>query len=195
MLKKISKKDWQYLIPFLACALCFIATDFLGILEKSNFAYWSGGLVSEPYRIITSHFIHGDVKHLLANTFGIIIARYCLTELGVRNSFLFLLLIILLIPIQTLIFWLTDMFIFKNPLSLAIGFSGILYGVDAFILLASTYGKNEFMHLDIGLKKNHQIRETIFTLTCIGFFWSLLPGVSMIGHLTGFFAGAFLFLL
>jgi len=60
MLEKISKDDWQYFVPFLACSICFFATDFLGIIDKSSIAYWSGRLFYEPYRIITSHFFHGD---------------------------------------------------------------------------------------------------------------------------------------
>ncbi len=182
---RVSKDDWQYLLPFLACSICFVATDLFGIIEKTKFAYWSGGLLVEPYRIITTHFIHGDAKHLLANTFGIVVARYCL----------FLLIVGLLIPLQTLIFWFLDIFFFRNPMSFAIGFSGILYGVDAFILLASIYEKQRFIGLKIDLKKNQQIRQTIIVLTGIGIACSLLPGISLLGHLAGFIAGVLLFLL
>jgi len=64
MLEKISKDDWQYFVPFLACTICFFATDFLGIIDKTSIAYWSGRLLYEPYRIITSHLFHGDFNHL-----------------------------------------------------------------------------------------------------------------------------------
>ena len=82
-----------------------------------------------------------------------------------------------------------------DEMSLAIGFSGILYGVDVFILLASIYGKQCFLGLDIGLRKDQQIRQVMMVLTGIGIIWSLLPGISLLGHLTGFIAGALLFLL
>jgi len=192
---KISKDDWQYIVPFLACSICFVATDILGLIEKSRFAYWSGGLIVEPYRIITSHFIHGDAKHFLANTFGMVVARYCLKGLRLKSYSFFLLLVVLLIPLQTLIFWFVDIFFFRNSMSLAVGFSGILYGVDAFILLASIYGKNNFVGLKIDLRKNLEIRETIIFLTVIGIASSLLPGISLPGHFAGFIAGALLFLL
>ncbi len=149
----------------------------------------------EPYRIITTHFMHGDTQHLLANTFGIVVARYCLKGLRLKGNSFFLLLVSLLIPCQTLIFWFVDIFFFKNPMSLAIGFSGILYGVDVFILLASIYGKQRFIGLEIGLRKDQQIRQTMMVLTGIGIIWSLLPGISLLGHLAGFIAGALLFLL
>ena len=192
---KVSKDDWQYLLPFLACSICFVATDLFGIIEKTKFAYWSGVLLVEPYRIITTHFIHGDAKHLLANTFGIVVARYCLKSLKLKGNSFFLLIVSLLIPLQTLIFWFLDIFFFRNPMSFAIGFSGILYGVDAFILLASIYEKQRFIGLKIDLKKNQQIRQTMILLMGIGIAWSLLPGISLLGHLAGLIAGVLIFLL
>ena len=80
-------------------------------------------------------------------------------------------------------------------MSIAVGFSGILYGVDAFILLSSIYEKNRFVGLDIGLRKDQQIPQTMIVLTTIGIAWSFLPDISLLGHLTGFMAGALLFLL
>ena len=192
---KVAKDDWQYLLPFLACAICFIATDVFGIVEKTRFAYWSGGLLFEPYRIFTSHFLHGDAKHFLANTFGIVVARYCLKALKLKSNSFFLLLVGLLIPIQTLVFWVFDIFLFKNPMSLAIGFSGVLYGANAFILLASIYGKQHFAGMNIGLKKDQQTVKTMLLLTSVGIIWSLLPGISLLGHLAGFISGTLLFLV
>ena len=80
-------------------------------------------------------------------------------------------------------------------MSLAVGFSGILYGVNAFVLLASTYGKEYFLNCEISLKKNHQIRQMMLVITCLGIGWSFSPGISLIGHLSGFLAGVFLFFL
>ena len=90
MIEKISKDDWQYFVPFFACTICFIATDFLGIIDKTYIAYWSGRLFYEPYRLITSHFFHGDLNHLLANVSGIIVARYFLKSLGLKSDYFFL---------------------------------------------------------------------------------------------------------
>ena len=191
---KISKDDWQFLLPFLVCLICFIATDIFGIIQKAKFAYWSSRLLEEPFRIITTHFIHSDAKHLLGNTFGLIVARYFLKSLNLKGNLFFLLLVGLLIPLQTLIFWFIDIFFFKNPMSIAVGFSGILYGVYAFILLSSIYGKQSFVCLRIDLRKDQQIRQAMIALTGIGIAWSLLPRISLIGHLSGFIAGAVLFL-
>ena len=192
---KIANDDWQYLLPFLICLMFFIITDIFRFVDKTSLAYWSGALINEPHRIITSHFIHGNENHLLLNTFGIVFARFCLKSLKLNNNYFFLLLISLLIPLQTIIFWLSDMLIFHNLMSLAIGFSGIIYGLNAFILLASLYGKREFIGFPIVLEKNRQVHQAVLTLTVIGFIWSLLPGISLNGHLSGFIAGSILFLL
>ena len=192
---KVSKNDWQYLLPFITFSICFIATDIFESIEKTRFAYWSGGLLVEPYRIITSHFIHSNAKHLLANTFGIIIARYCLKALKLKSDSFFLLIVGLLIPLQTFIFWLIDIFLFNNPISFAVGFSGILYGVDAFILLSSIFGKKHFIGLNIDIRKDQQIRQTMIVLISIGITWSLFPSISLIGHLAGLIAGTLMFFL
>ena len=193
MLEKISKDDWQYFAPSLACAICFIATDFLEVIDKPSIAYWSGRLFSEPYRIITSHFFHGDINHLLANISGIIVARYFLKSLGLQSDYFFVTFIVLIIPLQSLLCWCVDILVFKNPMSLAIGFSGVLFGVDAFILMATIYGKKRFIFIGCELKKDPRLLKSISVLTCIGIVWSYLPGISLLGHMSGLLAGFLLF--
>ena len=195
MFYKVPKDDWQYLVPFLLCVVSYAASDFLQAFEKTDFAYWSGGLLAQPYRAVTTHFIHVDAKHLLANSSGIVVARFCLKGLLLRENYFFLLLVALLIPLQTFIFWFVDIFLLRNPISLAVGFSGILFGVNAFLLLASIYGKPRFIGFNIDLKKNQQIRQVMVVLTVISGLWSVLPGVSLLGHFSGFIAGSLLFLL
>ena len=193
MLNKLPKDDWQYLLPFLACTICFISTEFLGILDKTSFAYWSGRLLFEPYRIITSHFFHGDVNHLLANTSGIIVVRYFLKALRLRNNYFFIVFIFLVIPLQTFILWCMDILIFGNSMSLVIGFSGILFGMDAFILMTTIYGKQRFFLLKCNLEKDLRFFKSICFLTGIGIIWSFLPGISLLGHISGLLAGFLLY--
>ena len=192
---KIPKNDFQFLIPFLVCLICFAVTEFFENIDKINFAYWSGGLFSQPYRIITTHFIHSNINHLLANAFGIVVARFCLKSLSLKSDSFFLLLVSLLIPIQSLILGIIDIYLFKNPMSIAIGFSGIIYGVNGFILLTSIYGKKHFLGLNINLKKEKNVRQIMIVLIILGICWSLFPNISLLGHLSGLISGAFLFLL
>ena len=195
MLNKVSKDDWQYCLPFLVCTICFIATDFLGILEKTSFAYWSGRLLAEPYRIITSHFFHGNINHLLANISGIIVARYFLKALKLRSNYFLIVFIALLIPLQTFLCWFVDIYVYGNPMSLAIGFSGILFGVDAFILMTTIFGKKSFLFIECDMNKSSKLSKSISLLTGIGIIWSFFPGISLLGHMSGFLSGILLFWL
>ena len=195
MLKKISNDDWQYLIPISVCVSCFIATDFLELFDKTSVAYWSGRLFFEPYRVITSHFFHGDANHLLANISGIIVSRYFLKALGLRNNYFFLTLTALLIPLQSSVSWVIDIFFYRNPMALTIGFSGILYGVNAFLLLSAIYGKGNFVFLNCSLSRDLRSLKSLGIITLVGIVWSFLPGISFIGHLSGFISGLMLFFL
>ena len=193
MLEKVSKDDWQYFAPFLICFGCFFATDVLGIIDKTSIAYWSGRLLYEPYRIFTSHFFHGDFNHLLANISGIIVARYFLKSLRLESDFFFLAFIALIIPLQTFISWCIDMFVYRNPMSLAIGFSGVLFGIDAFILMTTIFGKKNFLFISCKLRKNPRLLKSISVLTGIGIILSFMPGISLTGHMSGLLSGFLLF--
>lgn len=191
----VAPTDWQYLIPAVLIIFVFVFSDLIPVFPKGDFAYWSGGLLLQPYRAITMHLFHANFGHLLSNVGGIIISRYFFLQLGLRSKLLFLLLVLLLMPLQAILKWLFDIFVVSNLSSFAIGFSGIAFGVDAFILMASTYGKARFLGLDLGLSSNPQVRQTCLVFTVIGVVYSLLPGVDFVGHLVGFLAGLILFLL
>tara|TARA_Y100001978_G_scaffold167405_1_gene155492 strand:- start:218 stop:805 length:588 start_codon:yes stop_codon:yes gene_type:complete len=195
MLERISKDDWQYFAPFLACFGCFLATDVLGIVDKTSIAYWSGRLLYEPHRIITSHFFHINFNHLLANISGIIVARYFLKSLRLESNFFFLAFIAFTMPLQTFISWCIDTFVYGNPMSLAIGFSGVLFGLDAFILMTTIFGKKNFLFIRCKLRKNQRLLKSISVLTGVGIIWSFMPGISLIGHISGLLSGFILFLV
>ena len=195
MIEKVSKDDWQYLAPFLACIICFISTDILGIIDKISVAYWSGRLLVEPHRIFTAHFFHGDINHLLANISGIIVARYFLKALRLKSHYFFVSIIFIMIPLQSFIFWYVDNFVYGNSMSLAIGLSGILFGIDAFILMTTIYGKKRFIFLKLEMKKNLKLFKSIALITGLGIVFSFLPGISLLGHMSGLVDGFLLFWL
>ncbi len=80
-------------------------------------------------------------------------------------------------------------------MSLSIGFSGILFGVDAFILLTTMYGKKRFVFIKCEMKKDRKLFKSICLLTGIGIISSFLPGISFLGHMSGLIAGGLLFWL
>ncbi len=193
MFYKISKNDYQFIIPALLIFSFFLFTHILPVFNKSELAYFSGAFFQEPHRIFTTHFTHADFSHLLSNLGGIIFIRYFLKELKLKSNIFFLLFIILASSLLITLQWASDIYIFTNPFSFLIGFSGIVYASLAFILISSSYGKDRFLALYIGLLPDAKVQKASWVILGIGFLWSLLPGISFSGHFYGFCAGIILF--
>jgi len=192
--KKIYKEA-QFLIPAFLCIISFVIINFKRLFLVSDLSYWSGFIIEQPYRILSYSFVHADFNHLLSNLFGIILVRYCLINLNFKNIFLFLYLIIFLIPIQTIYLLIIDKFLFYNPNHLLIGFSGIIFGSFSFILLSSLYGKEYILNIFIGLKKNYEINRLMTLYLSLGIVYSFLPRVSLSGHIAGILSGLVIFIL
>ena len=84
---------------------------------------------------------------------------------------------------------------FHDPNHFLIGFSGIIFGAFSFILLSSIYGKQYIFKISIGLKKNYEIKKLMIIFLSLGILYSLLPGISLSGHLAGILSGFFIFFL
>ncbi len=195
----ISKYDWQYNVIGFFLISIFIFTDLIGVLDKKYFYFVPKLISDQPHRIFTSILIHTDLNHLLNNLGGIIITRYFLIRLGVESRFFYLKFILISSFLNFFIIWVSEriLFYFFNiyPNYVALGFSGIIYALFGFILLTSFYGKSYFLGKKIGLKSNDEVQKMTKTICLIGLIFSFLPGVSLLGHLSGFIAGLFLFLI
>ncbi len=192
---KIINKEAQFIIPSFLCFLLFIIINIKNSLLVSDLSYWSNYLINQPYRILSYSFIHKDFNHLLSNLFGIVVVRYCFINLNLKNTYLFLYLIILLIPIQTFYLFIVDNYLFYNPNHLLVGFSGIIFGTFSFILLSSIYGKEYILNIFIGLKKNNEIYRLMTVFLSLGIVYSLLPSISLSGHIAGILSGFIIFIL
>ena len=195
----ISKYDWQYIVSASVLILVFIFTDLIKVFDK-EFLYFVPRLISEqPYRIFTSILVHADLNHLLSNLGGIIITRYFLMRLGIESRFFFLKFILICSFLSFFIIWIYEKILsyFFNvyPNYAALGFSGIIYALFGFLLLTSFYGKSYFLGKKIGLKSNYEVQKMSKTICLIGLIFSFLPGVSLLGHLSGFISGCLLFLI
>ena len=186
--------DYQYLLISSALMAIWLMTDIFGLIEKNNWVFWSKIMQYEPHRFFTCTIIHADAKHLLLNLGGIVVARAIFKRLGMRNNYLFLLLTIFLIPSSTLLMWIWERVV-VNRNSAALGFSGVIYGIDAFLLLCGIYGKNRFFGIPLNIYKNYQVQQSMIVLTIIGQIWNFSGGVSIVGHNSGFVAGIILFLI
>ena len=195
----ISKYDWQYLATGFFLILFFIFTDLIGVIDKEYFYFVPRLISDQPYRIFTSILTHGDLNHLLSNLGGIIITRYFLMRIGIESKFFYLKFIFICSFINFLIIWVYEKilsyFLNSYPNYAALGFSGIIYALFGFLLLTSFYGKKYFLCKEIGLKSNYEVQKMSKTICLIGLIFSFLPGVSLLGHLSGFISGCFLFLI
>jgi len=195
----LSKYDWQYLITGFFLILVFIFTDLIRVIDKKYFYFVPRLISDQPYRIFTSILVHADLNHLLSNLGGIIITRYFLMRLGIQSRFFYLKFILICSFLNFFIIWVYEKILsyFFNVYVnyAALGFSGIIYALFGFLLLSSFYGKNSFLGKKISLKSNFEIQKMSKTICIIGLIFSFLPGVSLLGHISGFFAGCFLFLI
>jgi len=191
----INPIDYQYIIISFTLAAIWIASDLLALIDKNYWMSWSGMMTNQPHRFLTSALVHMDVMHLIMNLGGIIIARAIFMQIGMRCNYLFILLTALLIPLSSALQWVWEIMIVSNPDSATLGFSGVVYGIDAFLLLATIKGKDKFLAIPINLKQNFQAKQTMITLTVLGQVWNIIGGVSVVAHQAGLIAGLFLFLL
>ena len=195
----ISKYDWQYVVIAFVLILVFSFTDLIKVFDK-EILYFVPKLISDqPYRIFTSILVHADSNHLLSNLGGVIIIRYFLMRLGIESRLFFLKFILICSLLNFFIIWVYEKilsyFFDIYPNYAALGFSGIIYALFGFLLLTSIYGKNYFLGKKISLKSNYEVQKMLKTICFIGLIFSFLPGVSLLGHISGFVAGCFLFLI
>ena len=195
----ISKYDWQYLVTGFFLISVFIFTDLIGVIDKEYFYFVPRLISDQPYRIFTSILTHADLNHLLSNLGGIIITRYFLMRLGIKSKFFYLKFILICSFLNFFIIWVYEKILlyFLNfyPNYAALGFSGIIYALFGFLLLTSFYGKKYFLGKEIGFQSNYEVQKMSKTICLIGLIFSFVPGISLLGHLSGFIAGCFLFLI
>jgi len=195
----ITKNDWQFIVSGFLLILFFIFTDLIGVLDKEFFYFVPRLISDQPYRIFTSTLIHSDLNHLLSNLGGIIITRYFLMRLGIQSKYFYLKFIVICSFLNFFIIWVYEKILsyFFNvyPNYAALGFSGIIYALFGFLLLTSFYGKSYFLGKKIGLRSNYEVQKMSRTICLIGLIFSFLPGVSLLGHISGFVSGCLLFLI
>ena len=168
----INPIDYQYIAIACALIVIWIASDSLGLINKNDWMSWSGMMIYQPHRFFTSALVHMDGRHLLMNLGGIVVARAIFMQLGMRSKYLFALLVATLMPL-----------------------SSVVYGIDAFLLLAAIKGKDKFLKMPIYLAKNYQAQQTMIVLTALGQVWNFMGGVSVVGHQSGLVAGLLLFFI
>tara|TARA_Y100001978_G_scaffold198783_1_gene211811 strand:+ start:248 stop:853 length:606 start_codon:yes stop_codon:yes gene_type:complete len=195
----IGQYDLQFIVSASILISVFIFTDLIKAIDK-EFLFFVPRLISDqPHRIFTSILIHADLNHLLSNLGGIIISRYFLIRLGIQSRFFYLKFIFICSFLNFFIIWVYERilsYFFNIYLNYAsLGFSGIIYASFGFLLLTSFYGKSYFLGNKIGLRSNYEIQKMSKTICFIGLIFSLMPRVSLLGHISGFVAGCLLYFI
>ncbi len=125
--------------------------------------------------------------------------RYFLIRLGIKSKLFYLKFTLICSLLNFFIIWFSEKilsFLFNIQHNYAaLGFSGIIYALLVFLLLNSFYGKSYFIASRIGFKSNYQIQRILKTFCFIALIFPFLPGVILLGHISGFITGCFLFLI
>ena len=192
---KSMKREIQFILPILLSLFFFLIVNLLDIFDISHLAYWSQKILQEPLRILTYSFVHIDFNHLLSNIFGISILRYCMVSLNSRNDNLFLLLILFILPCQSIYLYLVDNYFLYQYNNLLVGLSGVIYGSYSFLMMSAFFGKENLFNNFIGLRRNISVFKFLSFLLSFGMIYSLLPGISFNGHFGGIISGLIIFYL
>jgi len=88
-------------------------------------------LASEPWRLITSHFIHGGVAHFFSNLVGLLFFGTILEQAGVEKKMIVLgiLFTIFSTSLFTVYSQIFRYAVFSGGIPLVVGFSGVVYGL------------------------------------------------------------------
>jgi len=114
----------------LLCVFFFIFQSVLGPEFTEVGVLYSGDLFSEPWRIFTSMFLHGDFNHLLFNMFALFIFGNALERRIGGGLFL-------LIYLVSGVIGGAGFMMFSGPYEGALGASGAIFGVfGALVIIA-----------------------------------------------------------
>lgn len=124
------------------------------------------------YRLLTSGFLHIDFFHLFMNMYALyIVGPGIERKYGSKNM--------LLTMIASIIMGNVFVYLLQGN-TIALGISGGIYGLLGLIVI------NAFSS---GLVNQPEYRRQLFYMLGINMFISLLPDVSLLGHLGGFVSG------
>ncbi|MFD1953421.1 rhomboid family intramembrane serine protease [Paenibacillus thailandensis] len=173
------------LIYFIIVAIAGSTENAMHLLRYGAF-YAEPGLddygLMEPYRYISSMFMHSGVQHLLFNMFALLVFAPPLERLTghVRYAFFYLLCGVAANFASAFMTVQLD-----RPYVLSVGASGAIYGVYGAYLFLAVFRKS---WLDAGSRK------TVYMILASGLIYSfLIPTINVWAHIGGGVAGFLLF--
>lgn len=168
----------KFLILIVINVITYFAANWIANQSGSNIYILMGvqrNLVldyHEYYRIITYAFAHADVMHLFVN----MLALYSLSDPVIRFtdekfSFIIYLIAIVVSGVGVIIF---------DANAIMVGSSGAIYGLFGILI---------YFAIEQALKGNTVMFRSLFPVIVINVIISLMPGISLLGHLFGLLTG------
>jgi rhomboid protease GluP len=153
-----------------------IALLQLGALPDNN------ELRGQYWRLVTYSFLHLNIAHLLFNALLLVwIGRLVEKRIGLANAGAIYGLSVLASAAAILV-----VHSLHPQMGATVGASGGIFGLLAAALMIS------YRHNMDSLEQERRRRIWLWIAVLAGFTISLLPGISLAGHVGGFIAGAFL---
>ncbi|MCM3627187.1 rhomboid family intramembrane serine protease [Paenibacillus glycanilyticus] len=172
----------------------FIVTAVTGDINDGYHLVQTGAFVSfmpdnpygldEPWRLVTSMFMHSSMQHIFFNMFSILVFAPPLEKLlkPVKYAVFYLLCGIIANLLTGAVH---GLFGNEQTIYLSTGASGAIYGVFGAFLYIALFRK---AWLDPGSRK------TVYIILAFGLVYSLItPSVSLLGHVGGGVAGFLLY--
>ncbi|GLX69252.1 rhomboid family intramembrane serine protease [Paenibacillus glycanilyticus] len=173
------------LIYFIVVAMTGNTNDAGHVIDYGAFISYPAGDplgLQEPWRYVTSIFMHSGIQHLLFNMFSLLVFAPPLERL--LKSLKYALFYLLCGILGNLLSSLISSYIQNEP-HLAVGASGAIYGVYGAFLFISLFRK---AWLD------EASRKTVYTILGFGVVYSILiPSIDLWGHVGGGLAGFVLY--
>lgn len=163
------------------CVAVFLILNFLSLITKDDItssillgAYYKMNVVGayEYWRLLTAGFVHIDMWHLLMNMIALMNMGAVMERRLKRSQYVIVMLVSIVVG---------NLFVLiGDGNTVTVGISGGLFG------LLGVY--SVWMFSD-GAYKNPHILSGYITTILMNAFISLLPNISLLGHLGGFISG------
>lgn len=163
------------------CVVMFLIVKFLAFIPGDEItaaimagAYYKMNVISafEYWRLLTSGFIHIDMWHLLMNMIALMNLGVVIERRLKRSQYIITMLVSIIVG---------NLFVLIGDGNIVtVGISGGLFGL---------LGVYSVLLFSEGGYKNPRILSSYISTLVINLFISMMPNISMLGHLGGFISG------
>lgn len=169
---------------FILCFVIFLGTKLLNSITNDEIvsaiiagAYYKMSVVgaNEYWRLLTAGFVHTDIWHLFVNMMALFSIGNFLERQMKRSHYITVILVSIIAGNFAVMI--------GDGNIVGLGISGALYGL---------LGVYTVLIFSSGAYKNPRILNSFTTVLAMNLIVSLLPNISMLGHLGGFIAGVVL---